>query len=525
MRYCLLAGFACLITMSAYAELQEVRVGGEIRIRGRMFHNSVVTDVGRELRFPTLTVPGRALGPFGLSSQYDADDRGDDFTFIEQRTELHVTADFTDDITTFLELESWGRWGETNANGNEFRSNYLTGVDTRAYTGDDVEFSQAYIEINNTFDTPVRLRVGRQELVFGAAWLVGSQISPTLSLTYDAVRATYAGDNFTVDAWWAKLAETFGDFGDDDVDFYGLWGTYTGFEPVDISLYYLLVRDARDISLTTGSPLPELIEDWLGIDDFDNTYLHTVGLYAKGLSHGFDYSLQLAYQWGEADSAGSLYSQTPFAAWADNDAEWDAWAGDLEVGYTFETAWNPRVYVGGAYFSGEDNRDISFWDWVNPFDRPQASLAFNRLFSGQWYTASTDILAGSSAMTNFHQIRAGVTAKPLEKVTVGLSGQYLGVNEPFDWPAGFRVNGVQVGYAPYLSFWTEEADDDLGYVGHVWVKYQYSDDLWIRVGWEHFWTGDGIADGSFILKNGHELLAGSDDDGMDYVYFDTQILF
>jgi hypothetical protein len=101
----------------------------------------------------------------------------------------------------------------------------------------------------------------------------------------------------------------------------------------------------------------------------------------------------------------------------------------------------------------------------------------------------------------------------------------MGVNEPFDWPAGFRVNGVRIGYAPYLGFWTEEAADDLGYVGHLWVRYQYSDDLWIRIGWERIWPGDGIRDGSFVLKNGHELLAGTDDDPMNYVYFDTQILF
>ncbi len=492
---------ALLMCGSLAAELQEVRVGGEIRIRGRHFGNSVNPGAAREARIPGGDIPGRPLGPNGLTSIYDVDSAREDFTFVEQRTLLNISADFTDQVSTFLELESWGRWGEQNANGNEFRSNYVTGVDNRAWTGDDIEIFQAYIQAEEMFGYPVRLRLGRQELAMGDSWLVGARVSPTLGISYDAIRATWTPGDFTIDAWWAKLNETFGDFASDDVDFYGVYSTYAGWEPLSVSPFFLLIHDGRDIASPARTT-----------QDFGSTWLKTAGIRAFGAQSGFDHDLHLAYQWGTADSVGSLYVQE-FSGLAATDADYDAWAGDLEFGYTFDTNWRPRVYVGGAYFSGDDNRDVS---WAEAIDRnhvPDASLAFNRLFSGWWYTANTDIIGGASAMTNFHQVRAGVTMQPLEKISVGLATQYLGVNDPFDWPDGLNV-------------WnTREADDELGYVAHLWVKYDYSDDLWIRVGWERFFSQDGLQDGSYILQHGHDLLAGTDDDPMDYIYFDTQLKF
>lgn len=514
------------LATSVWADLQNVDIGGELRIRGRYFRNNTTTGIGRELRFPTATVIERALGPFGLTSVYDADKRGTDFTFVEQRTVLNMTADFTDNVLAFMELEAFGRWGEVNANGNEFRSNYLTGVDGRAWTGDDLEFYQAYVEAKDMWGTPLKLRIGRQELVFGESWLVGSRVSACNGISYDGIRATYAVGDFTFDGWWSKLVETNSDFADDDIDFYGLWGAYKGIDGITLEAYYLLLHDGTDVSLTNNGLLWEWVEDVLDLDSYDSSYISTAGVHLDGKKGAWDFDLQLAYQWGDADTAGALYRQSPFVNYGDGSADYSAYAGEFEVGYTFaEAAWSPRVFVGGAYFSGDDNRDIDFWDWLNPFDKPEASLAFNRLFSGVWYSGNFDVLGGAAAFTNFHQIRTGIQVKPTDQISSGLTLAYFGANETFDWPASFRINGVRIPYLPNASFWTEEADDELGYMASLWVQYQYSKDWWVRVGWERFFTGDGIYDGNFVLKNGHELLAGSDDEDMDYIYFDTQVKF
>src|SRR5690606_23735702 len=122
--------------------------------------------------------------------------------------------------------------------------------------------------------------------------------------------------------------------------------------------------------------------------------------------------LELAYQFGEADQTGALFTLNEI--YGDDGADYDAWAGDVELGYTMDVWGAPRVFLGGAYFEGEDNRDVSFWDWLDPFDEPEASISFNRLFPGRPYSPILEI---GQDMSNFWQIRGGVALKPSERVT------------------------------------------------------------------------------------------------------------
>ena len=47
----------------------------------------------------------------------------------------------------------------------------------------------------------------------------------------------------------------------------------------------------------------------------------------------------------------------------------------------------------------------------------------------------------------------------------------------------------------------------------------------VEVGREHLFAEDGVDDGSFILLNGLDFAGGTDDDDVDYIYFDTQLRF
>src|SRR5690606_31870040 len=109
----------------------------------------------------------------------------------------------------------------------------------------DVEVYQAYIEANEMFGYPLRLRIGRQELAFGSEWLVGVNDAAAFfqGLSFDAVRLTYATDVFSVDAFAAKLADTTPLEQDGDVDFYGVYGSYLGLEDIVIDAYWMWLRD------------------------------------------------------------------------------------------------------------------------------------------------------------------------------------------------------------------------------------------------------------------------------------------
>ncbi len=507
-------------TIAAYADLQNVEVNGEIRIRGRANLNYQNGPSGLVDRIPLVADTMRPLGPGGFRSRYRFDDTGHDNHFAEIQTILGVTGDFTNDVKAVIELESYEVWGES------FRSDYVTGTDTRA-AGTGVEVLQGYIEANEMFGYPVRGRIGRQEMIYGKGFLAGDRPSGVTSLSFDAIRLTYAENDFTVDAWCSKLAENSPAEEDGDIDFYGVYGTYKGIEHLSASLYWMYVRDAEEQHDTRLNPLDEWTEDLFDLDDYDPTQMHTVGVRLWGDCSGFDYDLEAAYQFGVADTLGARFPlERIYGVYGDDDTEYDAWAADLEVGYTFGVKWSPRVYIGGAYFGGEDNRDVDAWQWLNPFSRSQASVSFNRLFA-QVSSKYSFIVDGGQVLSNFSDLRLGLDFQPTEKLDLTFELEKFWVNETAELP---YVLHIPVGreLMPVFQlpgFMTREASDDLGLQTTIAGRYNYTEDLWIKVQWEHLFAGDAIKDGSFTDHLGTSFLAGSDDDEADYVECTVGIAF
>jgi hypothetical protein len=492
------------VALPAFAELQNVEIGGSIWIRGNYISNTFTAPMPAQLRYGPLRVLGRPIGgPFNpvVASIFDWDDRGGNLKFVEERTILNVKADFTDNVKAVVALDSYDVWGE------DFRSNYLTGVDARANSGDDVEVYQAYVEANEMFGYPVRLRVGRQELAFGNQWLVGTRDFEFYfsGLSFDGVRLSYSADKLTIDGWWSKLAERSPIEEDGDVDFYGVYATYAACDACSLDAYWMYVRDARSVQDTPGNNFWEQL--W-GLDDYGVTNLHTVGLRAAGKVNAFDYNAEVAYQFGDASQIGATFK--PFLYGVD-DADFDTWGATAEVGYSFDCKCKPRVFLSGTYFGGEDNRDLSFWEWLNPFDRPEASVSFNRLFSNVLYSGFMDLWNDTS---NVYMLKAGAMGGVTEKLMAIVAVTYFGAVEPFDRPV-----------VPILTFWTEENDSYLGTEADLFLRYQYSEDLRFEAGWCHLFVGDGLEEGSFSRWNGLIFNGGSDDDDADYFYIGSKLNF
>ncbi|MBI4557842.1 MAG: alginate export family protein [Candidatus Hydrogenedentes bacterium] len=520
-----LAAALTVLASSAYAELQNMVVGGEVRIEGNYVTNWANAPGPLRIRIPAGFLPARSIGEvvsgapafngLGAVSPFSWDNKSNSLKFVEQRTRLHVRADFTDDVSAFIEFDSYDWWGE------DFRSNYVTGADARAVSGNDVEVYQAYIEANQMWGYPLRLRIGRQELSFGSEWLVGpKEFGPFFSgRSFDGVRLTYAQEPITVDVFASKLAENSPIEEDGDIDFYGVYASCTAVENITFDAYWLYVRDSRSLNDTNFVWPIEWVEDIIGVDDYDPTNLHTVGLRGAGTWGALDFNAEAAYQFGDADQIG--FNFKPFL-YGDDDADFSAWAATVDVGYTFEMAWQPRVHAGYSYYSGEDNRDISFWDWLNPFDRPEASVSFNRLFSNRMYNGFFDL---QNDLSNVHVFRAGANLHPLEKVDLMLDAAYFLADEPFDWPAYVSVGRFRVPIAPLLSFWTTESDDDLGVVTDIVGVYHYSEDLAFMLHWSHLFAGDALEDGNYNNFNGLLFNGGSDNDDGDFFTFETRIKF
>ena len=518
---------AIAIAVPATAELQNVQVGGSIQIRGSYYSN--LTPDGNvpgalantQIIWPNFFLPNRPIGSgafngAGIVSAFSWDDEdSNSVSFVEQRTRLNVKADFTNEVSAFIELDSWDIWGQ------DFRSNYITGVDGAAASADDVEVYQAYIEANEMWGFPLRARIGRQELSFGSEWLVGVNDTSSFfrGLSFDGVRLTYGTDVFSVDAFYTTLAEGGANEEDEDTSFAGIYGSYKGLENITIDAYWLWVRDATSLNDTNFIAPIEWLEDIFSLDDYDVTSLHTVGLRGAGTIGAFDFEAEAAYQFGDAGSAGFLFK--PFL-YGDDDAEYDGlWGANVEVGYTFDFMWTPRVYLGGAYFGGEDERSISFFEWLNPFDRPESSVSFNRLFSNWEYSEPLE----NSELSNVYVLRGGVGVQPTESVEALLAVSYFKTLEQFSEPINFSAGGFKIPIAPALSFLDSENDEELGWEVALYVTYHYSEDLSFQAGWAHLFVGDGLEDGQFSFGNGLLFNGGSGDDDSDYVFIETKLCF
>ena len=537
----LITAAVLLTAIPAFAELQTVQVGGSIRVRGNYWtspagpdswtaRNSIfqgpLTNSFRPAGNPLAGLRWAAQpGRLAVVSPVDWDETGHGVSFVEQRTKLNAKADFTDQVASFVELDSYDIWGE------DFRSNYITGANGRAVSVDDVEVYQAYIEANEMWGQPLRLRIGRQELKFGSGWLIGTNDAGSFfrGLSFDGVRATYATDMLSVDAVWAKLAENGPIEEDGDVDLYGVYGSYLGIENITLDAYWLMLRDARSLADTQVGWFGEWVEDVLNVDDYDVTDLHTIGLRAAGVWQALDFEGELAYQFGDADAVGRRFAGAGLLSpYGDDEADYGEWGGNLLLGYTFDVQYSPRVFVGGAYFGGEDNRDLNFWQWLGavacPFWHADASVSFNRLFSDWQY--GQFVGSDNHDCSNLWVAYTGVNAKPTEKLTVALLLAYVQSLEDYDapWPT-FSILGRRFVPLGALSWLDRENADHLCTELCLSATYNYSQDLSFEVGYSHMFLGEGAAQGNFNLGNGLVFEGGTDDDDADYVYLDTKISF
>lgn len=446
----LLAALTAALAVPAFAELQNVEVGGAIRIRGNWYSEG-------------------SIGP-----SFD-DVQGNDLAFVEQRTLINVKADFTDNVTAFIELDSYNVFGDnfrgaglgtgqvdgTPAGGGTSEPVVLLGIDNENET--EIAFYQGYIQIREAWGTPINFTLGRQEIKLGSEWLVGNNDTAAFfrGLSFDAMIVTYTADNFWVGGGWARLAQSNNALGGrfeerGDTDLYAIFGTYTGFEDMSVDLYWIFaVQDQTDSLALIGT-----VED---------ARIHTIGSRFAGTHNQFDWDIEGALQFGSTGFAG---------------VDQDAYAATGELGYTFDVKKQPRLFVKGSFFSGDDT------------DAP-----FNRLFSDHELSE----FLGNTDLTNLWTIRGGISAQITEQLNLSATVAYFQVNE--DFGTGVNAIGTEVG---------------------LYATYNYSEDLYFEAGYAHFFTDSDMQIGALVAANGFALIGGGGpgaDEDLDYLYIETGISF
>jgi hypothetical protein len=438
---------------NAYAETRKVTTSGSLRFRGDL------------------------VDPLG----FDSDNPGDDF--VSTTTILRIDAEMTEGVSAHIELKEIDIWGSDMRIGfpgpgaldvHDLAEGAaaMSAVGAPVGLADEDGFSlyQGYVLVEDVADYEgLALKIGRQEIVAGTEWFFGNNdFGPGLS--YDAISATYAQDDLQVLAFVAKLAEgrtgLLGPEDDADVDLYGIYSTYTGMDDMVVDAYFAFLR-AADLIGVPQIPIPEAPDD---MDD-DPLELYTLGARVAGLYDAVDYNLEAAIQWGDN-------------GW---DGDYEGWALDAGVGYTFDYDCNPRVGLNYTFSSGDDDEtDDNTETFLAPFADNYHRYGYMDLFG----------------LGNMNVMKLSVTADATEKIGLGCHLLHLLAVEHEDGVAPAGPAGGALANA-----------DTIGTELDLVAKYSYSEDLSFELAYAYLWAGPYIKD------------VVSDDDDMQRLYLQAKLVF
>ena len=354
----LLFGF----TYVAKAEVQNVRVGGDIEVRGIWQKDLDLID---EEGTPKIA------------------------QFAYQIARIYVSADLTDNVNTYVRLLNKRWWGDYY--GTDW---YPIG---NIYDADsnDVNIDLAYLTLAEMFGYPVSLTVGRQELKYGEGFLVGDGVndiwinstSKTAAYVYgarkafDAIKLSSRYEDSTIDLITAKLSEGYGVGSDENLygvnwnlatDIYGTWDFAVFFKEQNDSY-----KEGKDMttafSIRGEGDIPQVTVG----------KLHVKGEVVKEIGK---------VEGGEPDG---------------DEADLDAWGGYVGVKYTFENPYEP--YIGLAYT--RMTGDKANTDKVEGFDP---------MYQDEKYGELADVLLFSGRATNAKIAQVSFGIKPVEKLAIDI---------------------------------------------------------------------------------------------------------
>jgi hypothetical protein len=331
------------------------------------------------------------------------------------------------------------------------------------------DIQQAFIDIRPMGSgTPLLLRVGRQEMLYGNQRLISPLMWANTRRRFDGAVAKWQGEDWNIDGFYVRPVPVDRGEGlhhkpdeyDEDQHFFGIYSTYKGWDSHGLDLYYLVLLDHRPRPNSAGLA--------------ENSTLHTIGSRWWGRSGAWDYEAEGALQLGH--HGGDRVC---------------AWTMALESGYTFEGApMSPRVAVGFDWSTGD--RD--------PTDNTHGT--FNQLFPlGHKYFGWMDQI-GRQNIIGPH---VAVNLKPCDPVNFTVAYHYLWLDSNDD--ALYNAGGV-----PGRRDGTGDSGSSVG--GELDVKMTWKIDVHqsLELGYAHFWPG------SFVKGTG-------DDDSPDFFYLQYVLNF
>jgi hypothetical protein len=399
------------------AEEWEFGAGGQVRLRGDFALNQNFTNF--------------AFTPDHNEAQ-----------FLE-RTRLQASIENRSlNLGVFVQGQWFGRWG---------------GTDNRS----DFDLYQGYIEWGKVLGLPVSLKAGRQEFLYGSAFLIGTNNFYN-GMSWDGFKTSIRPLNeLVVDILGAKMAK----LNPEDPGIYltGLYTTYKICKEGSLEGYLFYNKGGFPVS-QRGFVLTDTGQKW-----------YTLGARLAGKIGGFNYELEPQFQWGNVENA--IGDEKDLVR---------AYGGHVDLGYTFKLPWEPRIFGAYGYGSGNNNPSNG---WYREFH--------GSLFNDSYIFGDTNVIADMSGVT-VNNVRAsglqvwvgGVEVKPLAKL-----GVTVRVHR-------FLANSVPSGFSK-----------DIGTEVDWEISYKLTKRISFLVGLDAFLTGRFFKQASGSGKN------------IDYAYIQGQVEF
>ena len=343
---------ALAFSANAFAETQNVKVSGSLDMYSVYRSNYDLLDQNDGSFVPNgAALSGAGAGIPAQSHTGTAGQRSDADEFFFSITQVEVSADLTDNVSTVINLINQRDW-----NANVLDS---VGVSTNAGAGEfDVALDLAYVQMKEIFYTPLTLTIGRQDLLFGRGFIVGwNPQDPegtiqadefTQIQSFDAIRATLDFNPWTIDFVYSKVQEGSNN-PEDDQDLYIANINYKFAEYNAVAEgYYVGLYDRNTLAGAAGT-FDNTTDTFGGRVQFDPISQMTLGA-------------ELAYQGGDYK-----------AALANPTRDRGAWAMDLFGEYRWDNTWKPMVGIQYVQLGGESDLSASVGDygsWNGAFRGP-----------------------------------------------------------------------------------------------------------------------------------------------------------
>jgi len=430
----------------------------------------------------------------------DSSDNTNGTSNLTTRVRLNANANVNANTSVFMQFQSIGTWGNTDAAGN----NTADGSRLSANASDalsDVGLHQAYVTLKSFMGQPLDAKIGRQEVVLDGHRLFGHTGWTDGAQTNDAIRLNHSAGNHTINAIYIAAIENEAE-GTATSANSNIWIFRAATQGVlggDLSGYFVVADD-----------------DALGGTAFDdNNTWYTIGARQKGKLGGLDYRVEYYHQFGDGSvEAGATAFNGAYTNLSDSaDVDRNAHMFGIRVGKTFKNAkLSPTFTLWYDSLSGTDDSDAS----GNDFGTFNTLQDTGHKFYG--------------LMDNFLNARNNGSA-------------YYGLQD-FALKTKFKIDGTNTLKADFHHFETQttlddgDSDDlrtnhaamgtantgtmngDLGQEIDVTLVHKYDANTKLVAGYSHYFTTT-----AFARLNGGGSTAGpgaNDDQDWVYVMVDTK---